>query len=103
MTLQEAAERAIQVQDACNLSGVLRTFDTIVMDVLWPEARRIGAGTDWVNQHPVVYLFLDKLMSLNHGQCLCEKNIDRFSQAYEAVKKIAAGELVIVLAEGTTA
>jgi hypothetical protein len=92
MTLQEAAAQAILVQDACNMSGVLASFDRIVMDVLWPEAHRQGTGTDWVNQHPICYLFLDKLMSLNHRQCLCGTNVNQFSKAYDAVQKIAAGE-----------
>ena len=92
MTLQDAAKEAIQVQDACNLSGVLRTFDAIVMDVLWPEARRLGKGNEWVNEHPICYLFLDKLLSLNGCQCLCDLNILSFSQAYDIVVKLAADQ-----------
>ena len=41
MTLQEAAQSALDVQDASNLSGVLRTFNEIVVDVIWPEACRL--------------------------------------------------------------
>jgi len=65
MTLQQAAQQALDCQNACNLSGVLRSFDRIVMDVLWEEARRIGEGTEWVNSHPICTLFLDKLADLN--------------------------------------
>jgi hypothetical protein len=65
MTLREAAQTAIDIQDACNLSGVLRTFDSVVSDVIWPEARRLGQGTDYVNRHPIVRVFLAKLADLN--------------------------------------
>ena len=81
MTIQEAAQSAILCQDACNLSGVLASFHNVVMDVLWPEARRLGKGTEWVNSHPIVGLFLSKLVDLNGDQ--------DFSQAYDAVKKLA--------------
>ncbi len=81
MTIQEAAQSAILCQDACNLSGVLASFHNVVMDVLWPEARRLNKGTEWVNSHPIVALFLSKLVDLNGDQ--------DFSQAYDAVKKLA--------------
>jgi hypothetical protein len=57
MTIQEAARVALDCQDACNLSGVLASFKEVVHEVLWPEARRLGKGTEWVNQHPVCTLF----------------------------------------------
>jgi hypothetical protein len=66
MTIQEAAQTSLDVQNAVNLSGVLQSFREIVMDVLWPGARRRGKGTDWVNQHPICTLFLDKLSDLDH-------------------------------------
>lgn len=89
MTLQQAAQQAIDVQDACNLSGVLGSFKNIVFDVLWPEARRIGKGTDWVNRHPIVTLFLDKLAHLNGTQNLSASDSIR---AYDEVHKLAEGE-----------
>jgi len=90
MTLKQAAQTALDVQDACNLSGVLRSFTDIVMNVLWPEARNTGHGTDWVNQHPICTLFLDKLASLNRTQCLCSANMDSFGKAYDEVHKLAS-------------
>ena len=89
MTIQQAAKTALDCQDACNLSGVLASFKEIVHDVIWPEARRLGKGTEFVNTHCVVALFLSKLVDLNHNQ--------DFSQAYEAVKKLATGEITEVL------
>lgn len=55
---------AITVQDACNLSDVVKSF-ALAMDVLWAEARERGEGTAWINRHPIVTLFIDKLASLN--------------------------------------
>jgi hypothetical protein len=82
ITIKQAAQSALDVQDAVNLSGVLRSFHELVVDVLWPEARRLGEGTDWVNSHAIVALFLWKLTDLNGSQ--------EFSQAYAEVKRIAA-------------
>ena len=81
MTIQQAAKTALLCQDACNLSGVLASFHNIVMDVIWPEALRLGKGTEWVTSHPIVALFLSKLVDLNGDQ--------NFSLAYDAVKKLA--------------
>ena len=92
MTIQEAAQSAILCQDACNLSGVLASFHNIVMDVLWPEARRLGKGTEYVNTNPIVTLFLDKLASLNRSQCLCADSMKSYYSAYAEVEKLARGE-----------
>lgn len=89
LTIQQAARTALECQDACNLSGVLASFKEIVHEVLWPEARRLGKGTDFVNTHPIVTLFLDKLASLNQSQCSCYEDLNRFHLAYEEVKKLA--------------
>jgi len=91
MTLQQAAQTALDCQDACNLSGVLASFKEIVHTVLWPEARRLGKGTNWVNEHPIVALFTDKLVDLNrYGRrdTVWSGN----GNAHDAVKAIAAGE-----------
>src|SRR5713226_1022598 len=85
MTIQQAAKTALDCQDACNLSGVLASFHQIVMDVIWPEARRLGKGTEYVNTHSIVALFLSKLVDLNRNQ--------DFSQAYDEVKKLAEPEV----------
>ena len=63
MTIQEAAKMALDVQNACNLSGVVRSFAEVT-HVLWLEASKLEKGTDWVNQHPISVLFADKIASL---------------------------------------
>jgi hypothetical protein len=87
MTYRELAQQSLDIQDACNLSGVVHAFSR-GMDVLWVEAREgEGKGTDWVNQHPIVTLFLDKLASLNRTQCFCDSAVP---DAYTKVRKIIA-------------
>jgi hypothetical protein len=91
VTLQQAAQTALDCQDASNLSGVLASFKAIVHEVLWPEARRLGYGTDWVNQHPIVALFLDKLVDLNHYGRVANVWHGK-GNAYDQVREIAKGK-----------
>ncbi len=92
MTIKEAAKTAILAQDACNLSGVLASFHNVVTDVIWPDARRLGKATEFVNTHPIVTLFLDKLASLNRSQCLCSDSMKSYYSAYAEVERLARGE-----------
>jgi|SRR6266478_1295638 len=92
MNIQQAARVALDCQDACNLSGVLASFKEIFNEVLWPEARRLGKGTEYVNTHPIVTLFLDKLASLNRTQCLCSDSMNATNAATDKVEQLARGE-----------
>lgn len=85
MTIQEAAQQALDVQDACNLSGIVFSFAKI-MQVICDEATRRGEGTDWKNQHPITVLFVDKL-----AQLAGVGTFHAAPHAYEACKKLAAG------------
>lgn len=67
MTYKELAQQSLDIQDACNASGVVHAFSR-GMTLLWEEANRRNQGTEWVNQHPIVTLFIDKLASLNRSQ-----------------------------------
>lgn len=87
--LQQAAQTALDVQNAVNLSGVLHSLDEIVRDVLWSEARKQGRGTEYVNTHPIVTLFLHKLTSLNGCECFCSECIASYSRANAEVEKLA--------------
>jgi hypothetical protein len=87
MTYKEAAQTALDVQDACNLSGVVFTF-AAVMKAICERANQLGAGTEWKNQHPIVVLFLDKLADL--ARCCDRGDGRRFSVAYDSVRAIAA-------------
>ncbi len=72
MTINDAAQRALDVQNACNLSGVVATFREITSDVLCPLANELGKGTDFVNRHPVSYMFTYKLMALTGNEPLSD-------------------------------
>jgi DTW domain-containing protein YfiP len=85
MDIREAAQTALDVQNACNLSGVLASFHHVVIDALWPEARRLNKGTEWVNNHPICTLFLDKLSDLNRR--------GEFHSAYHEVERLAKTEV----------
>jgi hypothetical protein len=85
--MQLAAQTAIDCQDACNLSGVLASFKEIVHEVIWPEARKLGKGTEYVNRHPIVTLFIYKLACLNSAYMECD-----YLHASDACEAIARGE-----------
>jgi hypothetical protein len=71
-------EMAIAAQSACNLSGVVHSFSE-VLPRIWEEARQLGKGTEWVNQHPLCILYAEKMHDLV-GLCLGETS---FAEAYE--------------------
>lgn len=85
MTIQQAAQEAIQAQDGVNLSGIARSMVEAITEVIWPEARRLGKGTEFVNTHPIVSLYLEKLDSLNGT----DGDSVRFRWAYKECKKLA--------------
>ncbi len=89
MTIKQAAQTALDCQDACNLSGVVSSFKAIVHEVLWPEARRLNQGTDWVNKHPIVTLFLDKLDDLNGRHIAGGRAWFGEGNAHDQVRKLA--------------
>lgn len=69
-------QAAINIQDACNLSGVVYQF-AAVLERLWEVASKNGKGTDWVNNHPICVLHSSKIASLTRSECSAV-----FSQAY---------------------
>lgn len=64
-TIQELAREALEMQDACNLSGVAISFAQAVRDL---RAALPDAGTREINEHPIVRLWVDKLRDLA-GEC----------------------------------
>jgi len=58
---KEDYKAAITIQDACNLSGVVIAFVTVLKKIRnEPECN----GTDWINQHPISVMYADKIKSL---------------------------------------
>jgi hypothetical protein len=60
MTLQQMAQYALDVQTACNLSGIVRTFAEITHSMRSEH----GLNTPECNTHPVTVLFTTQLMHL---------------------------------------
>lgn len=56
-------QMAIHSQDACNLSGLVRSLAQ-VLDKIHNEARQNGKGSDWINAHPIVRLYVEQLAHL---------------------------------------
>ena len=88
MTMQKAAQMALDVQDACNLSGVVHSFSR-VMSFLSDEANRTGKGTDWKNKHPIAVLFADKISSLTN---MNNNSASVYSSAYADVEILAKAD-----------
>lgn len=75
---------AILVQDACNLSGVVRTFAE-VMPKIRAEVEALGVhSTDAVNRHPIAVMFSSKIASLTGSDSMAA-----FSVAYDRCKKMS--------------
>jgi hypothetical protein len=86
MTIIELAQQSLDIQDACNLRAVVNAFGR-AMATLWDEAGANNHSTEWVNNHPIVTLFIDKCSHLNGTQ------FDNMavSRAYDAVHNIVEG------------
>lgn len=82
-TLNQLAQEALDVQDACNLSGVAISFANAMKD-LCEHANAGGHGTDWKNTHPVAVLWSSKIASLTGS----DSGIG-FSRAYEECLRLA--------------
>lgn len=57
---------AIFVQSACNLSGLVHGFSR-VMSRINAEARTLGKGTDWINNHPICRLYAEQVYHLTRN------------------------------------
>ncbi|MHA2265432.1 MAG: hypothetical protein ACXAEN_23840 [Candidatus Thorarchaeota archaeon] len=85
--LLQAYQDAIQVQDACNLSGVLYSWARhmkTLRDIMWNENK----DQEWLNTHPVNVLFASKVSSLVHMECLSHDSMDRFHEAYSVATQV---------------
>ena len=86
MTYKEAAQAALDVQNAVNLSGVVFTFAE-AMQAICDTDQRHNMSTTWKNEHPIVTLFLEKLADLN-GHRL-ETTTEQYTRVLQQVREIA--------------
>jgi hypothetical protein len=80
------ARVALDIQDACNLKGVIYRLSCAREEL---SALGRDKGTDWFNNHPIMRLYASKIHSLT-GMGLSD--IDRFAEAYTLCERMAAGE-----------
>ena len=81
-TIQELAIDALQVQHACNLSGVAYDFSKAIAELrtLLPEA-----GTNEINTHPISKLWAYKMADL------AEVEFETVADAMKACRQLAEG------------
>lgn len=84
-SMQTLAREALAVQDACNLSGVALALFNLCRDL-----RELGdSSTTTINQHPLVRLFVNKLVSLAIPGAEI-RMYDEFSKDYDIATREAA-------------
>jgi hypothetical protein len=84
-TLAEIAQESIDIQDACNISGLARAFVKAIDTI-----RESGIDSNYdLATHPIVTLYA----SLNLTDCLCSDCMDNFGKAYSAVQALAKSEV----------
>jgi len=63
-TMRDLAQEALDVQDACNLSGVVHSWSRAITDLRALLEDEKGFSTQKLNTHPVNVLFASKVDSL---------------------------------------
>ena len=87
-TLQDLAREALQVQDACNLSGVVHAFSRAITE-LREILRNDGiVDTNTINQNPICCLWASKIHDLAR---MGLSDHERFRVAYDACRELAEG------------
>lgn len=82
-TMQELAKEAIEIQDACNLGGLVHGWSRSMSDL---QDLLRGQGTRNVNEHPISKLWASKIHDLAR---MGMSDYDAFSKAYDECKKLA--------------
>ena len=77
-------KEAYQVQDACNLSGVVHSFSRAMTDL---REACPNQGTEFYNTHPVTIMYASKIYSLS---ILATSGFDAESEAFRLGREAAA-------------
>lgn len=85
-TVADLAQEALDIQNACNLSGVIHAWNRSISDLrrLFP-----AASTDWINQHPVNKMFASKVHDLTR---MGLSDMDAYDKAHEECTALAIGQ-----------
>lgn len=86
--LKNLAQEALDVQDACNLSGVVHAWSRSITELrkLCPKL-----GTDGINKHPINVLFADKVASLTGSD-----DTGTITDAYAECTRLASEDSPVV-------
>lgn len=79
---------ALQVQDASNISGVINSLQNEVLPAIREEQGYKDQGTRYMAEHPVMLLFLDKLVSLTRKGWIHDEDMaiaDAYTRVHEMV------------------
>ncbi len=90
-TLKDMAREALNVQNACNLSGVVHSLSRLLPDLREILEKEEGFSTTVLNQHPVVFLFTTQIASLS-GVCVFA-DADKYADAYQWAQLAAEDKL----------
>lgn len=73
-------------QDAVNGGALVRAFGEVIRKIQ-AESHELGKGTDWVNKHPIVVLYVTQLAHLAGGYV--EWPSGEWGKAYEEAREKA--------------
>jgi len=76
---------ALDVQSACNLSGVINSFVRVLERV-----RAEVQGTDAINKHPICRLYAEQIIYLTGGGS--SNNSESYNDAYVIAEQKSNGE-----------
>lgn len=92
MLIKEDYQKAINVLDACNLSGVVHGFSCVMKKIHF-ESIKQNKGTDFKNTHPIVVLYAEKIAQLTR---LMSHDIMVFHEAYQICKERAETQTKVI-------
>lgn len=82
-TWKQLAERALAVQSACNLSGIVISFADDIRDVRSLLDQEGKGNTDMVNKHPVAVLYSTQIAFLTGTSHIGCDDIELYGKATE--------------------
>lgn len=85
MTLAKLAREALDVQNACNLTGVVHSFSRACSAL---RAALPGADTQTINRHPICVLWAAKIADLTGT----DVSTERWADAWEACRALAESD-----------
>lgn len=77
-------QMALDIQTACNLSGVVFSFAD-VMQAICEEDHKVNGGTEWKNHHPIAVLFAAQISHLTTGSLT---DTHKYYEAYAECKRM---------------